>query len=105
MLPWIITIISVLLLITLWLHTAKREIIPLWEAVQGADKQTRLYWGLLMGVQDNPDKKAYMQEHYDECCRVYTLQATRYNSKLHATFYAPAAWLLGFRSVPDELNI
>ncbi len=99
MLPWIIALIAVFFLIILWLRTAKREITPIWEAVQAADKQARLYWGLLMGVQDNPEKKTYMQQRYDECCRLYAQQAKIYKEMLSNTFYAPAAWILGYRPV------
>lgn len=105
MLPWIINAISVMTLIGLWMHIVKKEMTVLWQCVQGADKQARLYWGLLIGVQDQPDKRAYMQERYEECCKVYTLQATRYNDKLHKVAYYPAAWLLGFRSVPNEIEL
>lgn len=105
MLPWLIASVAIFLLVALWLYTVKREIAPLREAVQRADKQARLYWGLLMGVQDDPKKKAYMQEHYDECRRIYARQAKGYQDVLRRPFYAPAAWLLGFRSVPKEMDL
>lgn len=105
MLPWIIAIFSTLAFIALWLFTVKRELDPLWKAVQRSDKQVRLYWGLLMGVHDDPEKKAYMQEHYQECCKVYARQAKLYNGAIHRFFYAPAAWLLGFRSVPEVIDL
>lgn len=105
MLPWLVASLAIFLLIALWLYTVKREIAPLREAVQGADKQARLYWGLLMGVHDDMDKKAYMQEHYDECRRIYACQAKVYQDMLYRPFYAPVAWLLGFRSVPKEIDL
>lgn len=104
MLPWLIASVAIFTLIALWLWTVKREIAPLQKAAQGADKQARLYWGLLMGAQDDPEKRAYMQEHYDECRKIYARQAKQYQDVLCRPFYAPAAWLLGFRSVPKEIN-
>lgn len=105
MLPWLVASFAIFLLIALWLWTVRREIAPLREAVQGADRQARLYRGLLMGVQDDPEKKAYMQEHYDECRRIYACQAKEYQDVIYHPFYAPVAWLLGFRSVPKEIDL
>lgn len=105
MLPWLIASVAILMLIVLWFRSVKREIAPLWEAVQGADKQARLYWGLLMGVQDDPDKKAYMQELYDQCCMIYVTQTKMYHDSVCRSFNAPVAWLLGYRPVPSEIDL
>lgn len=105
MIPWLITAAAVSLLIILWLVFVKKQIAPLYEAVQGADKQTRLYWGLLMEACEDPLEKGYMQERYDECRRIYAKQADRYDKMREKGFMRPAAWLLGFKKAPEELNL
>lgn len=104
MVPWLITAISVSLLVILWLFSVKKQIAPLYEAVQGADKQARLYWGLLMEVCEDFEK-GYMQERYDECRKTYEKQAILYDEMLEKIFIRPAAWLLGFIPAPKELKL
>lgn len=105
MVPWLITAVSVSLLIIIWLVFVKKQITPLYEAVQGADKQARLYWGLLMGVCEDPLEKGYMQERYDECRKTYKKQASLYDQMLEKVYIRPAAWLLGFSPAPKELKL
>jgi len=104
MLPWLIASAAILALVLLWLQMVKREIAPLWLAVQRADRQTRLYRELLLGVQDDPEQKSYMQEHYDECCEVYARQVKQYEDFLDRPFNTLAAWILGYYSISKKFG-
>jgi hypothetical protein len=104
MVPWFIATGALVSFIALWLRTTQRELLPLWEGVQGAEKQVRLYGDLLGQSQEDLEKKVYMEERYDLCCFMYASQVRRYNESLQNRFNAPAAWILGYRSVPEVIE-
>jgi hypothetical protein len=104
MIPWIVAIGALTAFIALWLRTTQRELLPLWDGVLSAEKQVRLYWDLLCKVEEDLEKKAYMEERYLACCSMYTSQAMKYNETLQSIFYALGAWILGFHAAPEVIE-
>jgi len=104
MIPWLVAIGALAAFVALWVRTSQRELLPLRDSVQGAEKQARLYWDLLCKAEDDMEKKAYMEERYLACCSMYTSQAIRYNETLQGIFYAPVAWILGFHTAPEVIE-
>lgn len=104
MVPWLVAMGSLAAFVALWLRTTYRELLPLREAVWGADKQVRLYWNLLSNAEEDLEKKDYMKDRYDIGCAIYLSQARRYNETLQSHFNAPVAWILGFHLIPEVIE-
>lgn len=105
MLPYLIAAAAVVAFLIMWLHMTRKEIKPLFEAVQGADKQARLYEGLLMGVWEDQKQKKEMKKQYDFSLSMYESCAQEYNRAIGYPFYMPTAWILGFRKVPEVMDL